>query len=143
VESAKIVQEVAYALEEQSLRHAIIAMVLKDAVGVMGITSTIQQGSLWNVVDAIKRENVAIAKERASVQLAGEVVRDKFPSSVIAYFLGRMGFITSDMLAQYRRHAIIVIMLLSAIITPPDVMTLILVAIPLYLLYEVSIRVVH
>jgi len=71
------------------------------------------------------------------------VVRDKFPSSVIAYFLGRMGFITSDMLAQYRRHAIIVIMLLSAIITPPDVMTLILVAIPLYLLYEVSIRVVH
>ena len=66
-----------------------------------------------------------------------------FQLPVIAYFLGRMGFITSDMLAQYRRHAIIVIMLLSAIITPPDVMTLILVAIPLYLLYEVSIRVVH
>ena len=66
-----------------------------------------------------------------------------FQLPVIAYFLGRMGFITSSMLEQYRRHAIIVIMLVSAIITPPDVMTLILVAIPLYLLYEVSIRVVH
>ena len=66
-----------------------------------------------------------------------------FQLPVIAYFLGRMGFITSAMLAQYRRHAIVVIMLLSAIITPPDVMTLILVAIPLYLLYEISIRVVR
>ena len=65
-----------------------------------------------------------------------------FQLPVLAYFLGRMGFITADMLARYRRHAIIVIMLLSAIITPPDVMTLVLVAIPLYLLYEVSIRVV-
>ena len=65
-----------------------------------------------------------------------------FQLPVIAYFLGRMGFITSSMLSQYRRHAVIVIMLLSAIITPPDVMTLILVASPLYLLYEVSIRVV-
>ena len=65
-----------------------------------------------------------------------------FQLPVLAYFLGRMGFITSDMLARYRRHALIAIMLLSAIITPPDVMTLILVAIPLYGLYEVSIRVV-
>lgn len=65
-----------------------------------------------------------------------------FQLPVVAYFLGRMGFITSDMLARYRRHALIAIMLLSAIITPPDVMTLILVAIPLYGLYEVSIRVV-
>ena len=42
----------------------------------------------------------------------------------------------------YRKHAFIIIMLVAAIITPPDLMTLILVAIPLYLLYEVSIRVV-
>ena len=65
-----------------------------------------------------------------------------FQLPVIVYFLGHLGFITSAMLSQYRRHAIIVIMLLSAIITPPDVMTLVLVSIPLYLLYEISIRVV-
>ncbi len=62
---------------------------------------------------------------------------------VIAFFLGRMGIISSEMLAKYRKHSFIVIMLVAAIITPPDLMTLILVTIPLYLLYEISIRVVR
>ncbi|MBQ8487126.1 MAG: twin-arginine translocase subunit TatC [Prevotella sp.] len=65
-----------------------------------------------------------------------------FQLPVIAFFLGKLEFVTSDMLSRYRRHAFIVIMLVAAIITPPDLMTLILVTIPLYLLYEVSIRVV-
>ena len=66
-----------------------------------------------------------------------------FQLPVIAFFLAKMGFISSDMLSQYRKHAFIIIMLVAAIITPPDLMTLILVTIPLYLLYEVSIRVVR
>ena len=65
-----------------------------------------------------------------------------FQLPVIAFFLGKLGIVTSDMLANYRKHSFIVIMLVAAIITPPDLMTLILVTIPLYLLYEVSIRVV-
>ena len=65
-----------------------------------------------------------------------------FQLPVIAFFVGKLGFVTSDMLSHYRKHALIVIMLVAAIITPPDLMTLILVTIPLYLLYEVSIRVV-
>ena len=65
-----------------------------------------------------------------------------FQLPVIAFFLGKMGVVTSSMLANYRKHSLIVIMLVAAIITPPDLMTLILVTIPLYLLYEVSIRVV-
>ena len=64
-----------------------------------------------------------------------------FQLPVIAFFLGKMGIVNADMLARYRKHAFIVIMLVAAIITPPDLMTLILVAIPLYLLYELSIRV--
>lgn len=66
-----------------------------------------------------------------------------FQLPVIAFFLGKLGIVTSDMLAQYRKHSFIVIMLVAAIITPPDLMTLILVTIPLYLLYEISIRVVR
>lgn len=65
-----------------------------------------------------------------------------FQLPVIAFLLGKLGFVTSDMLSHYRRHAFLVIMLVAAVITPPDLMTLILVTIPLYLLYEVSIRVV-
>ena len=65
-----------------------------------------------------------------------------FQLPVIAFFLGKLGIVTSDVLARYRKHSFIIIMLVAAIITPPDLMTLILVTIPLYLLYEVSIRVV-
>ena len=66
-----------------------------------------------------------------------------FQLPVVAFFIGKLGFVSSDMLKRYRKHAFIVIMLVAAIITPPDLMTLILVTIPLYLLYEVSIRVVQ
>lgn len=65
-----------------------------------------------------------------------------FQLPVIAFFLGKMGIIKSYMLARYRKHALIIIMIVAAVITPPDLMTLVLVTIPLYLLYEVSIRVV-
>lgn len=64
-----------------------------------------------------------------------------FQLPVIAFFLGKLELVTSDMLANYRKYAFLVIMLVAAIITPPDLMTLILVTIPLYLLYEVSIMV--
>lgn len=65
-----------------------------------------------------------------------------FQLPVIAFVLGKMGIITSGMLSAYRKHAFMLIMIVSAVITPPDLMTLVLVALPLYLLYEVSIRVV-
>lgn len=64
-----------------------------------------------------------------------------FQLPVIAFFLGKLNVVTSEMLANYRKYAFLVIMVVAAIITPPDLMTLILVTIPLYLLYEVSILV--
>lgn len=64
-----------------------------------------------------------------------------FQLPVIAFFLGKLEIVTSGLLRQYRKYAFLVIMLVAAIITPPDLMTLILVTIPLYLLYEVSILV--
>ena len=62
-----------------------------------------------------------------------------FQLPVIAFFLGKLEVVTASMLKQYRKYAFLVIMIVAAIITPPDLMTLILVTIPLYLLYEVSI----
>ena len=66
-----------------------------------------------------------------------------FQLPVIAFFLGKMGVVTAEMLSQYRKHALVVIMLVAAIITPPDLMTLVLVTVPLYLLYEVSILTIN
>ena len=64
-----------------------------------------------------------------------------FQLPVIAFFLGKLEVVTASMLKQYRKYAFLIIMIVAAIITPPDLMTLILVTIPLYLLYEVSILV--
>lgn len=66
-----------------------------------------------------------------------------FQLPVIAFVLAKMGFIGSGMLSEYRKHAFLLIMIVAAVITPPDLMTLVLVTVPLYLLYEVSIRVVR
>lgn len=64
-----------------------------------------------------------------------------FQLPVIAFFLGKLEVVSSEMLRLYRKYAFLLIMVIAAIITPPDLMTLILVTIPLYLLYEVSILV--
>ncbi len=65
-----------------------------------------------------------------------------FELPVVAYFLARIGLITPKFMRQYRKHSIIVILIIAAIITPPDVFSQTLVAIPLLLLYEISILIV-
>ena len=64
-----------------------------------------------------------------------------FQLPVVVFFLAKFGFVTSEILSRYRRHSFLIIMVVAAIITPPDLMTLLLVTIPLYILYEVSIKV--
>ena len=64
-----------------------------------------------------------------------------FQLPMFAFVLGKMGFIDADMLKQYRAYAFVLIMIVAAIITPPDLFTLVLVTIPIYGLYEVSILV--
>lgn len=64
-----------------------------------------------------------------------------FQLPVIAFFLAKLDIINGEVLEKYRQYAFLIIMVTAAIITPPDLMTLILVTIPLYLLYEVSILV--
>lgn len=62
-----------------------------------------------------------------------------FQLPIIVYFFTKAGIVTPSFLRRYRKHAIVVILVVSAIITPPDVMSQILIAIPLILLYEISI----
>ncbi len=72
----------------------------------------------------------------SSICLATGVV---FELPIVAFFLTKIGVLTPSFMRKYRKHAIVVIFILSAIITPPDVFSQTLVAIPLLILYEVSI----
>lgn len=65
-----------------------------------------------------------------------------FELPMLAYFLARAGILNADFLKKNRRMAVVVNMILAAIITPSDVGSMILMSIPLFLLYEISIRVV-
>ena len=66
-----------------------------------------------------------------------------FQLPIIALIMAKLGLIDNAVMKQYRKHVFVVILLLAAIITPPDVMTLILVSAPLYFLYEFSIIIVR
>lgn len=62
-----------------------------------------------------------------------------FELPILVYFLTKIGVLTPEFMRNYRRHAIVVLLIISAIITPPDVTSQILVCIPLLALYEISI----
>ncbi len=61
---------------------------------------------------------------------------------ILSRILAKMGLLTANFMRKYRRHAIVVLAILSAFITPPDAMSMMLVLVPLYGLYEMSIAIV-
>jgi len=62
-----------------------------------------------------------------------------FELPLIIYFLVRLGLVTPEFLRKQRRYAIIINLIIAAVITPPDIFTMIVLSIPLLLLYEISI----
>jgi sec-independent protein translocase protein TatC len=62
-----------------------------------------------------------------------------FELPVIIYFLTKLGLVTPLFLRKYRKYSVVVVLLISAIVTPPDVVSQIIVAIPMLLIYEASI----
>jgi sec-independent protein translocase protein TatC len=73
-----------------------------------------------------------------SISLASGVV---FLLPIFSYFLSKVGILTPKFMKTYRKHAYVVMLLLSAIITPPDVFSQIMVCIPLVFLYEIGIMI--
>ena len=71
-----------------------------------------------------------------SIVLSGGVA---FELPVVIYFLSKVGLLTPVFLRKYRRHSYVILLIIAAIITPPDVLSQMIVSIPLIILYEVSI----
>ena len=76
-----------------------------------------------------------ISLVRASVLASGLI----FELPIVIYFLTKVGVLTPDFLIKYRKYALVIVLIFSAIITPPDIASQIIVAIPVLILYEVSI----
>ena len=71
-----------------------------------------------------------------SIVIAGGIA---FELPVVAFFLSKIGLLTPRFLRKFRRHSYVVLLIVAAIITPPDILSQMLVAIPLVFLYEASI----
>ncbi len=71
-----------------------------------------------------------------SIVIAGGIA---FELPVLVYFLSKIGVLTPKFLRKYRKHSYVVLLIIAAIITPPDVLSQMIVTIPLVILFEVSI----
>ena len=94
-------------------------------------------------VSEIVTNMISISSYISSFTMLSLLMGAAFEIPVIAYLLTKLHLITASKLRQFRKHALVGILIAAAIITPTsDIFTLLLVSIPLYLLYELSIVVV-
>jgi sec-independent protein translocase protein TatC len=91
--------------------------------------------SVSNQVENLISINSYFSTVASSVLASGLI----FELPVLTYFLSKIGLVTPKFLRKYRRHAIIVILIVAAVISSPDVISQIMVSIPLVFLYEISI----
>ena len=76
-----------------------------------------------------------IALVRSSAIASGLI----FELPIYMYFFTKIGLVTPDILKKYRKYALVIVLILSAIITPPDIASQVIVAIPILILYQISI----
>ena len=62
-----------------------------------------------------------------------------FELPVLMYFLARIGIISSTFLKKYRKYAFVIILIVAAIVTPPDIVSQVILTIPLYMLFEIGV----
>ncbi len=92
----------------------------------------------FSVSDLIKNEfNLSsyIGMIRTAVLACGLF----FELPIVIYFLSRMGLVTAEFLRKYRKYAIVIVLIVAAVVTPPDVISQIIVSIPMLIIYELSI----
>lgn len=90
-------------------------------------------------VSALVANQISLSSFISTVTTLTFVTGLVFELPILVYFLTKIGVLTPVFMRQYRRHAIVVLLIIAAIITPPDVTSQILVCIPLLALYEISI----
>jgi sec-independent protein translocase protein TatC len=62
-----------------------------------------------------------------------------FELPIVVYFLAKIGLLTAQNMKEYRRVALVIILVIAAIVTPPDVASQLILSIPIMILYEVGI----
>lgn len=139
----KFIVPALYPKEKKVARGAVFVSSLLFLLGVFFgyfiITPlTIQFFSGYSVSEDVTNQInlISFVSTIASVLLSCGVI---FELPILVYFLSKIGLVTPKFMKTYRRHAIVLIIFMAAVITPPDIFSQLVVSVPLILLYEVSI----
>ena len=92
-------------------------------------------------VSSIVANHISLSSFVSTVTTVSLVNGIIFELPILVYFLTKIGMLTPEFMRVYRKHAFVGTLILSAIITPPDITSQILVSFPLILLYELSIKI--
>ncbi|GAB6279542.1 MAG: twin-arginine translocase subunit TatC [Lentimicrobium sp.] len=136
------------ALREEELRYSSIAITIVSILFIIGILFsyflivplTINFLGNYQVSEMVKNQ-ISLSSYINTVVGVILSVGIVFELPALAWVLSRLGIITDKWMRKYRKVMIIVIFIVAAIITPPDMFSQILVAVPLLILYEISIYV--
>lgn len=136
------------ARERRGVRMGLWSTVLLFAAGVLVcyyITLPVAINMMFSINDwlGIKTPWVEIGDYIAFVLKLLIAFGAAFEVPVVIMTLGSMGIVSSQLLRQYRRHAIVAILIAAMILTPPDVFTQALMAVPMVLLYEFCIWAIY
>lgn len=85
---------------------------------------------------------ISLDSYMSTLMLICIVIGIVFELPVVSWLFAKMGLLSSDFMKKFRKHSIVGILVISAIITPSDIFSMLAVACPMYLLYEVSITIV-
>lgn len=140
---------VAPALYEREKRYAVIVVVLVYVLFLVGVLLSyyiifpisFRFLATYQVADSVVN-TITLSSYISTFTTLTLMMGLVFQLPILSYVLARIGIISSSVLRDYRKHALLAITIISAVITPPDILTCILVVGPLYLLYECSIWVV-
>lgn len=132
-----------YAKERLHSRGAVFAVSLLFGIGILFGYFILSPMSIWffsnyRISEVIVNEFDITSYVQTIVALVfGSGLLFQLP--VVIYFLSRIGIVTPKFLRKYRKHAVVIILVVAAIITPPDPLSQTIISLPLYLLYEISI----
>ncbi len=136
------------ALYDKEKKHAGGAVFYTSVLFIMGILFgyflivplSIHFLGTYNVSgDVVNKINLkSYISSVTSISLAAGIV---FLLPIFSYFLSKVGLITPKFMKTYRKHAYVIMLLLSAVITPPDIFSQIMVCFPLVILYEIGIMI--
>ncbi len=141
----KFIKPALYDAEKKNARSFIIITSLLFFIGILFGYYVITPLSVnflgsYMVADEVKNNfdlSSYIGLLKTSCLAAGFI----FELPIIIYFLTKMGLVTPETLKEYRKFALILVLVLAAIITPPDIISQVIVAVPMIILYEISIKI--